>query len=75
MGHPREHHYDAQREADERRYLRLRKMRERLARTPVWSLGLTADYLYDICVVMNPQIAGYYRQNDAADQALDRLED
>ena len=57
---------------NDRRRSRIHALRERLA--GVWLSSLTADYAYDICVVMNPGIVGEYGFKRKVDAALDRLE-
>jgi hypothetical protein len=57
-------------EAELRRDERLKKMRERLAKTPL--AKITADYVPDICLVMQGRTFTDY--NHPIDQALERLE-
>jgi hypothetical protein len=72
MSHPMEGYYDGEHSISDRRWARIHAMRERLANT--WLSSLTADYAYDVCVVMNPDIVGEFCQGSKVDQALDRLE-
>ena len=74
MSHPMEGYYDAERAASSRRWERIRKLRRRLAKTPLSEF--TADYALALCIVTDPSvIEGSYSRHEAKiDEALDKIE-